>query len=118
MNRFFALFLILCILIFVAGQMVSAETWVENFSDKNLDSWKTVEDHFETGIRAPKAIWQTKNGSLDVWIDPPPTPGIFEYFPLEFIGFPIKAKDLNVKVKILATTRNDNIGIIMVQEAV
>ncbi len=56
MNRFFAFFLILYVLIFVAGQVVSAKTWVEDFSDNNLDSWKKVEDHFAGGIWAPKTF--------------------------------------------------------------
>ncbi|RKU15753.1 hypothetical protein C6501_06215 [Candidatus Poribacteria bacterium] len=115
MNRRHTLFLIICALIIVQGQMVSAETWVENFSDDNLDSWKEYDEHHDGGIWAPKkVIWQTKNGKLDVWIDPPPTPGIFEIFPLEFVGFPIMAKELNVKVKILETSRF-GIGILIGQ---
>ena len=119
MNRLYRLFLILCMLLFLQGQMVFAETWIENFSN-NLDSWKEYDDHFDGGIWAPKkVIWQTKNGKLDVWIDPPPTPGIFEKFPIEFVGFPIMAKELNVKVKILQTNLDrigiDRIGILIGQ---
>lgn len=98
-------------------QIVSAGTWIENFNGENLDSWIEHDEHFETGERAPKTIWQTKNGRLDVWIDPPPTPGIFERFPLEFTGFPVNAKELNVKVEILESSR-DSIGIIMGQYTV
>lgn len=114
MNRRHTLFLIICALIIIQGQMVSAEIWIENFNGNNLDSWKEYDNHFGKGIWAPKTVWRTKGGKLDVWIDPPPSPAPNE-FPLEFIGFPIKVKELNVKVKILHKTRNDNIGIIMGQ---
>lgn len=114
MNRRHTLFLIICALIIIQGQMVSAETWIENFSN-NLDSWKEYDEHYGTGIWAPKTVWQTKKGKLDVWIDPPPSPGIFERFPLEFVRFPIMAKELNVKVKILEATKHDNIGILIGQ---
>ena len=88
MNRLYILFFIFCILIFAILQVVSAETWVENFSDDNLDSWEEYDDHFDGGIWAPKkVIWQTKNGKLDGWIDPPPTPGIFEEFRLNLLVF-------------------------------
>lgn len=115
MNQLKALSLILFALIFVNVHIVSAETWVENFSKNNLDSWKEYDEHFAGGIWAPRTIWESKNGHLDVWIDPPPTPGIFEKFPLEFVGFPIMAKELNVKVKILEATNHDNIGILIGQ---
>ena len=115
MKRLDILILIICALIIVQGQMVSAETWVENFNGNNLDSWKEYDDHFAGGIWAPKkVIWQTKKGKLDVWIEPPPTPGIFEEFPLEFVGFPIMAKELNIKVNILETSRF-GIGILIGQ---
>ncbi len=113
MNRLYTLFLILCMLLFIQGQMVLAETWIENFSN-NLDSWKEYDDHFDGGIWAPKTVWESKNGTLDVWIDPPPTPGIYERFPLEFIGFPIKTKELNVKVKIVEATKA-SVGILIGQ---
>lgn len=113
MNRLHTLFLIICALIIIQGQIVNAETWIENFSN-NLDSWKEYDDHFDGGIWAPKTIWEAKGGRLDVWIDPPPTPGIYERFPLEFIGFPIKAKELNVKVKILEAT-SASVGILIGQ---
>ena len=110
----YILFLIIITLLSVLGQMISAETWIENFNGNNLDSWKEYDEHFETGDRAPKTTWQTKNGRLDVWIDPPPTPGIFERFPLEFVGFPVETKRLNVKVKII-DAQIDIIGIIIGQ---
>ena len=116
MKKLDTLFLIFCVLTFATVQVVSADTWVENFSN-NLDSWKEYDAHFERGIRAPKTIWKTKNERLDVSIDPPPPPGIFEIFPLEFVGFPIMAKELNVKVKILEATNHDNIGILIGQHA-
>ena len=114
MNRLYTLFLILCLLICATVQIVSAETWVENFSKNNLDSWKEYDEHFAGGIWAPKTIWESKNGHLDVWIDPPPTPGIYEKFPFEFIGFPIKTKELNVKVKIIEASKA-SVGILIGQ---
>lgn len=114
MNRLHTLFLILYVLVFTLVQTVSAKTWVEDFSGKNLDSWKEYDDHFDGGIWAPKTIWEAKNGHLDVWIDPPPTPGIYERFPLEFVAFPIKVKKLNVKVKVLEAT-DASVGILIGQ---
>ena len=114
MNRHFVRLLILFMLIFATGRVVSAKTWIENFSKKSLDSWKEYDDHFDKGIWAPKTIWESKNGHLDVWIDPPPTPGIYERFPLEFIGFPIKTKELNVKIKILEASKA-SVGVLIGQ---
>ena len=117
MKVLFTLFLIIT-LVCVQIQMVSAGTWVENFNGDNLDSWKLYEEHFAKGIWGPdENIWKTKDGMLDVYIDPPPTPGIFEIFPLEFVGFPIKANELNVKVKIFQKNHInlDNIGILFGQ---
>lgn len=115
MKLLFTLFLIIITLICSQGQMLSAETWVENFNGNNLDNWKEYDEHFGTGIWAPKTVWKTKDGMLDVWIDPPPTPGIFEKFPIEFVGFPLKDSELNVKVKIFQTNHInlDNIGILI-----
>ena len=118
MKGLFTLFLIIIItFLCVKVQTGSSETWVENFNGGNLDSWKEYDEHFGTGVWAPKTVWKTKTGMLDVWIDPPPSPGIFEIFPLEFVGFPINAKELNVKVKIFEINKNniDNIGILIGQ---
>ena len=71
-------------------------TWVEDFSETQLDSWK------ENGDQRNNASWQTKDGHLDVWIDPKPI-ALWQYYNLEFIGFPIKADKLRVKVSVLET---------------
>ena len=117
MKARFTLFLIIIALICVPGQMLSAATWVENFNGDNLDAWKEYDEHFGKGIWAPETVWKTKDGMLDVWIDPPPSPGIFEIFPLEFVGFPIKTNKLNVKVKIPKEKNDsfDDIGILIGQ---
>ncbi len=116
MKVFFTLFLVILTVVCISGQMLSAETWVENFNSDKLDSWKEYDEHFGTGVWAPKTVWKTKDGMLDVWIDPPPSPGIFERFPLEFVGFPIKANKLNVRVKIVQKWQNtDRIGILIGQ---
>ena len=115
MKVLFTLFLIIFSMICIPGKMIMAETWIENFNGDNLENWKEYDEHFGTGIWAPKTVWQAKKGKLDVWIDPPPSPGIFEIFPIEFVGFPIKANELNVKVKILEETNHDNIGILIGQ---
>ena len=114
MKRFFVTLLTLCGFLFVAGQTVSAETWVEDFKQNNLDSWKEYDEHYGKGIWAPKTIWEVKNGHLDVWIDPPPTPGIYERFPFEFVAFLIKTHKINVKVNILESSQA-SVGILIGQ---
>ncbi len=111
MNRLYALFLILCMLIFTAVQAVSGEIWIENFNKGNLDSWTVVpQDH----PVAERGNWQVKKGRLDVEIELPWGPGIFEYHTLKFTGFSLYAKQLNVKVSILET-QNANVGILIGQ---
>ena len=117
MKRLSTLILIVVTLLFIQGQIIFAATWIEDFNGENLDSWKEYDEHFGEGIWAPETVWKTKDGMLDVWIDPPPSPGIFEIFPLEFIGFPIEAKELNVKVKMPQGKNDkfDDIGILIGQ---
>lgn len=119
MKLLFTLFLIIFTMIYVPGKMVMAETWIENFNGDTLENWKEYDEHFGKGIWAPETVWKTKDGMLDVWIDPPPTPGIFEIFPLEFVGFPVKANELNVKVKIHQEKNDsfDDIGILIGQHS-
>ena len=97
-------------LIFAVVQGVFSETWVEDFSTKRLNSWK-IHEHVLIGAIS---IWQPKDDHLDVWIDADSPPGIFRIFPLEFIGFPIKARELNVKVSILEAS-GGSIGIFIGQ---
>ena len=82
-------------------------TWVEDFSEAQLDSWKEYLD------QRNKASWQTKDGHLDVWIEPEPF-ALLQDYNLEFIGFPIKADKLRVKVKVLETV-NGTPGILIGQ---
>ncbi len=110
MNKLHPLFLISSVLIFAAVQGVFSETWVEDFSTKRLNSWK-IHEHVLIGAIS---IWQPKDDHLDVWIDPAAAPGIFRIFPLEFIGFPIKVGELNVKVSILEAS-GGSIGIFIGQ---
>lgn len=118
MKVFFTLILIITV-VCVQIQMVFAATWIENFNGNNLDSWKVYEEHFDKGIWGPdENRWKTKDGMLDVYIDPPPTPGIFAIFPIEFVGFPINVNELNVKVDIIEKNKKvglDNIGILIGQ---
>lgn len=107
----FALFLIPCIFIFVNVHAVSAETWIENFNRGNLDSWTVIpQDH----PVADRGNWQVKKGRLDVEIELPWGPGIFEYHTLKFTGFDLHAKQLNVKVNVLEA-QNANVGILIGQ---
>ncbi len=108
MNRLCTLFLISSMLIFGTIQGVFSESWHEDFSIKGLHSWK-IHDEF-----VGEFIWQTKDDQLDVWIDPFPGVGIFQIFPLEFMGFPIDATEFNVKVSILEA-RGGSIGIFVGQ---
>ena len=82
-------------------------TWVEDFSEAQLDSWK------ENGDQHNNASWQTKDGFLDIWIDPIPL-ALLQNYKLEFIGFPIKADKLRVKVSVLETV-NGRPGILIGQ---
>ncbi len=102
-------FLISSVLIFAAVQGVFSETWVEDFSTKRLNSWK-IHEHVLRSV----SIWQPKDDHLDVWIDPFEGPGIFGVYQLEFIGFPIKDRELNVKVSILEAS-GGSIGIFIGQ---
>ena len=94
MKRRLFLIIFLSLLICTVVQSGFTGTWVEDFSEAQLDSWK------ENGDQDNRATWQTKDGLLDIWIDP--IPGVhLQYYNLEFIGFPIKAEKLRVKVSVL-----------------
>ena len=90
------LFLIISLSLLIAAVVQSGftGTWVEDFSEAQLDSWK------ENGDQHNHATWQTKDGLLDIWIDPVPLALLQDYY-LEFRGFPIKADKLRVKVSVL-----------------
>jgi hypothetical protein len=95
MKRRLFLIISLGLLICAAVHNGYTNTWVEDFSEAQLDSWKSNDQHNRT-------TWQTKDGHLDVWIDPMPRV-LRQNYHLEFIGFPIKAEELRVKVSILET---------------
>ncbi len=109
MRRLHTLFLIIGLLILVQGQKVSAEPWVEDFSDENLDSWI---------IKHPDPIlntWQAQKGHLDYNFTFPIGKLFFRYTDiLEFNGFPLNTEKLNVKLTIIDTF-NSMVGIVIGQ---
>ena len=107
MKRIFSLYLILCILIFATIKVADAKTWVEDFNTTSFDSWTKHNPE-------NRSTWQPKDGRLDVWIQPPPPPGVPVAYPLEFTGFRFEVEKLNVKVRILEA-RNIGVGIFIGQ---
>ena len=94
MKRRLFLVIFLSLLIAALGQSGYTAAWIEDFSEAQLDSWKKEIEQDKN------ATWQTKDGLLDIWIDP--IPGVIvQDYNLEFIGFPIKAEKLRVKVSVL-----------------
>ena len=94
MKRRLFLIIFLSLLICTVVQSGFTGTWVEDFSEAQLDSWKKEMEQDK------HATWQPKDGLLDIWIDP--IPGVhLQYYYLQFIGFPIKAEKLRVKVSVL-----------------
>lgn len=87
-------------------KIVIKDAWVENFSDAELKSWKQPKHQ----INRNRSTWKTKDGTLDVWIEPLQHHAIFQTYDLEFVGFPIKAETLNVKMDILEAV-NSGVGI-------
>ncbi len=88
---FFIMFFTL--LMYAAIQSGYTLTWIEDFSETQLDSWK--KDDQDDNV-----TWQSKDGHLDIWIDPIPRV-LLQHYNLEFIGFPIKVEKLRVKVNVL-----------------
>ena len=107
MKRRLFLIISFSLLICAAVQNGYTSTWVEDFGEAQLDSWKKEIGH------GNNATWQTKDGHLDIWIDPNPL-ALLQYYNLEFIGFPIKADKLRVKVRVLETV-NGTPGILIGQ---
>ena len=109
MNRLYTLFLILCLLMCATVQVVSAETWIEDFSENELDSWKGHEDRCHWGT------WQVRDGYLNFQYNKPLGPLIFLYrCRIEFTGFPLQAKQLRVKLTVLET-QDARVGIFIGQ---
>ena len=97
----------LSLLIAAVVQSGYTATWVEDFNEAQLDSWKKEIEQDNN------ATWQPKDGHLDIWIAP--IPGVLlQDYNLEFIGFPIKAEKLRVKVRVLEKV-NGTPGIILGQ---
>ena len=88
------LVIFLSLLIATVVQNGYTKTWIEDFSEAQLDSWKKGRDPDDN------VTWQTKDGHLDIWIDPIPRV-ILQDYNLEFVGFPIKTDKLRVKVSVL-----------------
>ena len=86
--------------------IVIKDAWVENFSDTELKSWKQSRHQ----INNNRSTWQTKDGTLDVWIEPLQHHAMIQTYVLEFVGFPIKAETLNVKMDVLEAV-NSGVGI-------
>ena len=86
------------------------DAWVENFSDSELKSWKQPKSQIDDN----RSTWKTKDGTLDVWIEPLQHHANIQRYILEFVGFPIKAKTINVKMDILEAV-NSSVGIIIGQ---
>lgn len=107
MKALFTLFLIITLLC-VSGQMLTAETWVENFNEDNLDNWK---GHGERNWHT----WQVHDGKLNFQYNKPLGPLIFLYRAIiSFTGFPLQEKQLRVKLTILETL-NTRVGIFIGQ---
>lgn len=105
MNKFYRLILLLCLLPFFIAGVTDAATWVEDFNNSSLSSW-VKHDQFE------KSTWQPVEGKLDVWVQPPPPPGIFDLYALQFVGFEFDVDELNVQLNVLQA-RNTNVGILI-----
>ena len=109
MRSLYTLFLIIGLLIFVQGQMVSAEPWIEDFSDENLDSW--IIKHPDPKLNT----WQAKKGYLDYNFTFPIGKLFFRYTDiLEFKGFPLNTERLNVRLTIIETF-DSMVGIVIGQ---
>ena len=100
MKRRLFLIISLSLLICAVVQSGYTGTWIEDFSEAQLDSWKKEIDEDNN------ATWQPKDGHLDIWIEPIPRV-IWQYYNLEFVGFPIKAEELRVKVSVLETANGE-----------
>ena len=106
MKRLYVLIPLVSVLIITTVQVLSADTWIENFEDKHLDAWAVDNT-------SDRTTWQTKNRHLNVWIEPDQVDGPRSHI-LEFIGFDFRAEELNVKVTILEV-HNAQVGILIGQ---
>ena len=107
MNRYCQFILFLYMLPFIPTGITNAATWVEDFNTPSLRSWVKHDEH-------EKSTWQPEGGKLDVWIQPPPPPGVYDLYALQFVGFEFEVDALNVQLKFLEE-RNTSVGILLGQ---
>ena len=107
MNRFYWSMLFLCLLPFIHIEDADGGAWVEDFNDPSFKSWIKHD-------RANRSTWMPKEGHLDVWIQPPPPPGIYDEYALEFVGFQFDTETLDVQLKIIEA-HNASVGILIGQ---
>ena len=106
MNRTFVLIAFIFVLISTKVNGVSANTWIEDFDEGNLNSWAVNK-------KSNRTTWKAKDGHMDVWIEPFPGGGPQSYR-LEFIGFDFRAERLSVLVTIFEV-KNAQVGILIGQ---
>ncbi len=107
MNGFYRIILFLCLLPFIHAGVTDAAIWVEDFNNPSLKSW-VKHDQQE------KSTWQPVEGKLDVWVQPPPPPGLYDLYALQFVGFEFEVDELDIQIKFLEE-RNASVGILLGQ---
>ncbi len=107
MNRFYWSMLFLCLLPFIYIEVADGGAWVEDFNDASLTSWIKHD-------RDNRSTWMPKDGHLDVWVQPPPPPGIYDKYALAFDGFQFDTETLDVQLNIIEA-HNASVGILIGQ---
>ncbi len=107
MNPFCRLNLFLCLILCVCIVDADGGVWVEDFNEASFKSWIKHD-------RDNRSTWMPKDGHLDVWAQPPPPPGIYDKYALEFVGFQFDAETLDVQLKIIEV-HNASVGILIGQ---
>lgn len=107
MNRFYWSMLFLCLLSFIYIDAADGGTWVEDFNNASFKSWIKHD-------RDNRSTWMPKEGHLDVWVQPPPPPGVYDIYTLAFDGFEFDAETLDVQLKIVEA-HNASVGILIGQ---
>ena len=98
MKKNFLIVILLSVLLYGGGQDTSAKTWIEDFNQEGpLKSW------VKHGL--DRATWQSKDGHLDVWIEPLQHHAIIQRYALEFKAFPLNAEKLSVKMTIIESQK-------------
>ena len=107
MKGFYWSMLFLCLLPFIHIEDADGGAWVEDFNDPSFTSWIKHD-------RDNRSTWMPKEGHLDVWIQPPPPPGIYDKYALAFDGFEFDTETLDVQLKIIEA-HNASVGILIGQ---